>query len=139
MTLNNNLSTAFVKHNESLSKVFHDATLYGDGTRTSPLRVLSGDPETREYTAVSATYSIPTSTSSFDTTVHCTANTFTVTLPTAIGATGKVYNIKNSGIGIITIATTSAQTIDGGASGSVTLNQYDNLTVQSDGANWIIL
>lgn len=74
-----------------------------------------------------------------DYTVDCTANTFTVTLPTAVGITGCIYNIKNTGIGVITIATTSSQTIDGNASGALTLVQWDNLTVQSTGSNWIII
>ena len=39
---NNNLSTGFVTYDAPLSKVFHDNTLFGDGTRVSPLRVLSG-------------------------------------------------------------------------------------------------
>ena len=67
------------------------------------------------------------------------ANTFTVTLPTAVGITGRIYNVKNSGTGVITIATTSSQTVDGYASGTITLNQYDALNVQSNGANWIII
>ena len=32
-----------------------------------------------------------------DYTIDCTANSFTVTLPTAVGITGRIYNIKNSG------------------------------------------
>jgi hypothetical protein len=69
--------------------------------------------------------------------VDCTANTFTVTLPTAVGITGRVYSIKNSGTGVITVATTSSQTIDGIT--TQTLNQYDNIVVMSNGANYIIL
>jgi hypothetical protein len=60
-------------------------------------------------------------------------------LPSAVGLTGIVYNVKNSGTGTITIATTSSQTIDANASGALTLIQYENLTIQSNGANWIIL
>lgn len=74
-----------------------------------------------------------------DYTINVTSNSVTVTLLTAIGNDGKVFNIKNSGSGIVTINTTLGQTIDGVASGAITLNQYDNLTVQSDGTNWIIL
>lgn len=70
--------------------------------------------------------------------INCTANTFTVTLPTAVGITGRTYIIKNSGTGIITLATTSSQTIDGVASGIFTLVQWDSITVTSNGANWII-
>lgn len=69
--------------------------------------------------------------------VDCTSNSFTVTLPTAVGCAGQTYNIKNSGTGIITVACTGAETID--ARTTRTLHRYDNLTVCSNGANWIIL
>ncbi len=85
------------------------------------------------YTAVSATYAVLTT----DYQIECTANSFTVTLPTAVGVTGQIYSIKNSGTGTITVATTSSQTIDGQL--TQTLTQYDNLMVMSNGANWIIL
>jgi hypothetical protein len=75
----------------------------------------------------------------FDGTLVCTSGTFAATLPSAVGCTGRVYNIKNTGNGTITINTTSAQTIDGNASGILKLAQYDNLTVQSTGSAWIIL
>lgn len=74
-----------------------------------------------------------------DYTVNATSGTFTLTLLTAVGRQGKIYNLKNSGTGLITLATTSGQTIDDDASGTLTLTQYENLQVQSDGANWIIL
>lgn len=48
-----------------------------------------------------------------DSTINCTANSFAVTLPTAVGVTGRIYTIKNSGAGTITVNTTSSQTIDG--------------------------
>ncbi len=68
--------------------------------------------------------------------VNCTANSFTVTLPTAVGITGRQYIIKNTGSSTtITIATTSSQTIDGAAPGTVTTTVP--LRVMSDGANWI--
>ena len=97
--------------------------------------VASGYSNTLNYLEVSAAYTLIAS----DYTVNCTSGTFTVTLPTAVGVTGQIYNIKNSGTGIITVATTSSQTIDGFASSTITLNQYDNLQIQSTGANWIIL
>ena len=90
---------------------------------------------TNQLKDLNNTYTVTTN----DYTLNCISNTFTITLLTAAGNTGKVFNIKNSGSGVITINTTSSQTIDGGASGSITLAQYDNLTVQSDGTNWIIL
>lgn len=74
-----------------------------------------------------------------DFTVNCTANSFAVTLPTAIGITGQEFRIKNSGTGVTTINTTAGQTIDGQVSGAISLPQYSALQVLSDGANWIIL
>ncbi len=69
--------------------------------------------------------------------INCTANTFTVTLPTATGANGRTYIIKNSGSGVITLEGDGTETIDGAL--NQTLNQYDSITVVSDGANWIIV
>lgn len=88
---------------------------------------------TYPYTIKTAAYPI----SSTDYQIECTANSFTVTLPTAIGIVGKVYSIKNSGTGTITVDTTSSQTIDGSLTQN--LSQYDNLQVMSNGANWIII
>lgn len=63
----------------------------------------------------------------------------TITLPTAIGAPGKLYIIKDeSGVAAtnnITVATTSGQTIDNAASKSLNTN-YGFLRVYSNGANW---
>jgi len=86
------------------------------------------------YVAESASYTATIS----DHTIDCTANTFTVTLPDATGISGREYVIKNSGAGVITLACTSTQTIDGVT--TKTLNtQYSGLTAQSTGANWIVI
>lgn len=74
-----------------------------------------------------------------DDVVICTSGTFTVTLLTAVGRAGKQFKVKNSGSGVITMASTSAQTIDGAAAGSTQLFQFDALTFESDGANWVIV
>lgn len=86
------------------------------------------------YVAKTSNYTLTSS----DYTVNAASGTFAFTLPTAVGNT-RIYNMKNSGAGTITINTTSSQTIDGLASGTITLATGDNLTVQSNGANWIIL
>ncbi len=86
------------------------------------------------YTAQTTTYSIKNT----DHTIDCTSGTFTVTLPTAVGIQGKIYVIKNSGTGTITVATTSSQTIDGTTTKIISV-QYDKITVQSNGTNWIII
>lgn len=68
------------------------------------------------------------------------AGAVTITLPTAAGVTGKVYVVKktDSSANAVTIATTSAQTIDGTTTKSLGY-QYDAYRVQSDGANWVVV
>jgi len=70
-----------------------------------------------------------------DYTINCTANTFTVTLPTAVGISGRIYHIKNSGHGVITV--TGSESIDDLL--LHTLNNKDSMQVQSTGTNWIII
>ena len=87
------------------------------------------------YTAKTANYTAGAT----DYVINCTANSFAVTLPTAVGVTGRMYTVKNSASGTtITVNTTSAQTIDGAASVSIS-TQYASITVMSTGANWIII
>ena len=68
--------------------------------------------------------------------VNVTSGTHTQTLPTAVGYT-KEYTIKNSGTGVVTIATTGGQTIDGFPSEVLGI-QYESASVRSDGSNWFI-
>lgn len=66
---------------------------------------------------------------------------FTVTLPTAVGQTGRKCGVSkvSSDANAVTVATTSSQTIGGtGATSASLLSADDNLTVVSDGANWVI-
>lgn len=88
------------------------------------------------YGGIGGTYTIQTT----DMFVNCVgSSSFAITLPTAVGRTGKVYILKQSGTGTITINTTSSQTIDGNASGVLTMTQYQSYTVISDSLNWIIV
>lgn len=64
--------------------------------------------------------------------------TTTITLPDATVRTGQTHVIKNTGSGIVTVNTTSAQTIDGGSTASLPV-QYTSITVTSDGANWNVI
>ena len=52
---------------------------------------------------------------------------------------GKQYTIKkvDSGVGQVVIDPNGAQTIDGAATYTL-VNQYDAITIQSDGSNWNI-
>jgi hypothetical protein len=99
------------------------------------------------YVAQTANYTLTTG----DFTVNVTANSPTITLPAATasssgttpgdnvaaGITGKVFVVKNSGNGTVTMATTSSQTIDGSAPG--TLATGASLKVQSTGSAWITI
>ncbi len=89
------------------------------------------------YVAKIANYTATTS----DYTIDCVSNSFTITLPTAVGNTGLVLVLKNSGSGTtITPATLSAQTIDGNTpSPTYDLTNKTPLRVQSNGSNWIII
>lgn len=88
------------------------------------------------YVAKTGTYTATVS----DHTINCTSGTFTVTLPTAVGITGREYTITNSGAGTITIGTTSSQTFTNFTATPTTLTMatIGSRTVKSDGANWII-
>ena len=69
--------------------------------------------------------------------IETTTNTFTITLPTAVGIGGQEFVIKNSGTGVVTIDGDGTETIDGYL--TISLTQYDALTLASNGANWIII
>lgn len=93
----------------------------------------------RGYLAKTASYTITTS----DYLIDCTANTFTVTLPTAVSESGQIYEVVNSGAGTITLATTSSQTFANVSGTPTTLTIAASLgksvKVMSNGANWIQL
>ncbi|MFI5221482.1 MAG: hypothetical protein ACHQK8_04080 [Bacteroidia bacterium] len=88
-----------------------------------------------------ATYAITAT----DYTILCnyTSGVMVVTLPTAVGITGRIYVIKDITTSRnVTVSTTSSQTIDG--AGSFTLQSLSNnfftgITVQSDGINWYVI
>jgi hypothetical protein len=88
---------------------------------------------TLAYKAITTAYTIGTA----DYQIEATSGTFDITLPTAVGIQGRVYSVKNSGTGSITLATTSAQTIDGATTKA--LAQYTNVRVMSNGTNWIVV
>lgn len=85
------------------------------------------------YSAQTTTYAILTT----DHMINATSGTFTATLPTAASNTGKTFIIKNSGTGVLTLATTSSQTIDGAT--TRTMNEHDSVTVVSNGSNWVVI
>jgi hypothetical protein len=63
--------------------------------------------------------------------------TLIATLPDAVAAgVGAEVYIKNTGSGTVTMASTSSQTISGGAAGSTTIATTTSKTFISDGTNW---
>jgi hypothetical protein len=94
-----------------------------------------------EYNAVTASTTLVMNTignvGNCNSLVEVTANSPTLTLPTAASTPGMYFVIKNSGAGTVTLATTGGQTIDGASTQSLT--QYQSLTVVSNGTNWILI
>jgi hypothetical protein len=67
-----------------------------------------------------------------------TSNTVTITLPTAVGITGRLYRIKCvDDTYQVDVSTTSSQTIDGSL--TKTLAQWDCLNVISNGSDWMVI
>jgi hypothetical protein len=73
-----------------------------------------------------------------DYTIEVTATGQTMTLPSAIGVSGREYTIKLTASGTGTVATTSSQTIDGSSTYSLSA-QYKYVKVKSNGVNWLII
>ena len=76
-----------------------------------------------------------------DYTIDVFTTGITITLPTAVGLAGKIFNISNSNGGTTTVNTTSSQTIyaPGGAVTSFVLSDGESITVQSTGTNWRLI
>lgn len=68
--------------------------------------------------------------------VYLVSGTTTITLPTAV-SNSNLYTIKNVGTGVVTVNTTSSQTIDGSLTITMPL-QYTSVDIESDTANWNI-
>ena len=71
--------------------------------------------------------------------VDATSLSVTITLPTAIGNQGKHINITKTDVTAnkVTINTSLSQTINGSLTIVIT-GQYDNVTLISNGSNWVI-
>lgn len=72
---------------------------------------------------------------SSDYTIVCTA-AITITIPSAVGLTGKVYNIKSNVTG--TVAITSATNIDSATTYNM-YARYETVAIQSDGTQWWVI
>ncbi|MCP4322723.1 MAG: hypothetical protein GY787_12930, partial [Alteromonadales bacterium] len=88
---------------------------------------------TLAYTTKTANYTVGLD----DFTIDCTANTFTVTLPAVATIVGKIYNIANTGTGVITIDGNGSELIQGSL--TQTISQWENLHIQATSTGWIVL
>lgn len=116
-----------------------NVTITGSGTSISPYNISSsgggGGGGTVSINSVST--STNAGSAAGTTYVYYCTGTITITLPTAVGNTN-FYYIKNVGTGVVTVATTSSQTIDG--STTITIpTQYQSYTILSNLTNWNIL
>jgi hypothetical protein len=119
------------------TRLYLNSTAYLDGGTAGQLNATGVLGATNglssAVTSKSSAYNISTS----DSTILVSGTT-TVTLPTAVGVTGRQYVIKNIGTNTVTIATTSSQNIDGATTYSMA-TQYQAITVQSDGTQWWVI
>lgn len=91
-------------------------------------------PGNYTVTSQSTTYSVLTT----DQIILVSASSaWTATLPTAVGVTGKVYTFikTDSNTNVITIGTTSSQTIDGVTTKTIA-TPHERWVLVSDGSNW---
>lgn len=105
----------------------YDILTRNSSTGVVEKKALGTDP----YTAITTTYTAL----STDFFIDATTGTFTLTLPTAVGISGRTYVIKNSGAGTVTIDANSTETIDGALTKVLNV-QYAGYRITSDGANW---
>jgi hypothetical protein len=101
-------------------------------------RGLYGDPIAEVRSIVTKTSDYTAQLSDWTIAVDATINPVTITLPSA-AISGKTYNVKkiNATVNTVTVDTTGGQTIDGDT--SQVINDFENISVQSDGTNWLIL
>jgi hypothetical protein len=105
-------------------------------TRVFLARSVARSPMT--YVAKTANYTALATDEIID--CDATSASFTITLPTAVGITGKRYDIRKSDVSgnTVTIDADGTETINGSLTQVIT-TQYTNVSVVSDGANWMII
>lgn len=125
--------TKWVDYSGNTLMVLKSTGNFGIGTASPNSTLNINGSFAKTYISKAVDY---TATSS-DCVIDVTATGKTITLPTAVGITGRQYTIKLTASGTGTIATTTSQTIDGSSTYSLSA-QYKYVTVVSNGSNWII-
>lgn len=91
-----------------------------------------GSPQPQTIIIVPGNYSVLIT----DFFIEATGATSTITLPTAIGNSGRVFVVDNASVGNITVATLLGQTIEGALTQLIPTNNA--IAVYSDGTNYRI-
>jgi hypothetical protein len=116
-----------------------NTVLIADSSQTNGVRWgLASGLSNLSVVAKTTTYSIVTTDDVVKT--DASGGSFTVTLPTAVGNSGKTFQIIRTDqtlANAVTIATTASQTINGAATRKL-MTQYEQFTVISDGSNWVV-
>lgn len=112
-------------------------TYFGNSVASAHSQLQSGGSFAANYVEKTGTYTLDIT----DYTVNATSGTFTFTLPNSSGIGGRVYNLVNSGAGVITISTSGGQTFLNVAltPTTLTLSAVGSYTVQSTNGNWVVL
>ena len=108
----------------------NDFTVVFAGAFDGHILATIGSPQLQLYKAVNADYAVLNT----DHFIEVTAAGKTLTLPTAVGQTGRVFEIDNSSAGSITVICTGAETIWGQATQEIPSQSC--MSVYSNGANY---
>jgi hypothetical protein len=121
-----------------LKDVFVNFGLLTDGGAT-PLNLDAGAMIAGNYAEAVVTKTANYTLTAADGTIRgdATGGAFTLTLPTAVGISGRMYSAKkvDATANVVTVATTGGETIDGAATASLAV-QYSSLSFRSNNVNW---
>ncbi|MEI6186874.1 MAG: hypothetical protein WCP46_00030 [Alphaproteobacteria bacterium] len=116
-----------------VNNTLNDFTVTFSSAHTGTVIASVGGPQPQAVSVVTSNYSVLTT----DRIVKVTTVGIIVTLPTAVGNTGREFLINNTTAGNIFLTTTSSQTINNQI--TQTIPPYSTLDVYSDGAGyWIV-
>ena len=107
----------------------------GAFNRVWTIEELSAAISVSEYaiTEVSTTYAALTT----DRSIKCIGTTYTVSVFTAVGRSGRRLTITNAGTGVITVDPNGSETINGYT--TISLYAGESVTIESDDTNWNIV
>lgn len=121
------------QQNINVGTVPNDGT--GDKVRIAFQKVNANFTElyaNTKYKIVSSNYTVL----EIDNIIYTETSAITITLLTAVGISGKQFTITNGSSDVITLNTTSSQTISGNL--TISLRPYDSIDVYSNNVNYLI-